>query len=179
MLSPIARYCNRVIKADTEEYPENRFVKNWLSFLVLVTFIRLQFVCCCGSIDHVHLESQPCLPHVACCPAESEHKCDCSHHHAKPDSGERIGTLQIESKSSCGCQLCDQEHSHVPHLFAAEHLRIVSSPNVTFESLVAQQALPIVAIALSDFRYSRSSSNSGKCMHCEISILCQFGHLRI
>ena len=148
-------------------------MKNWLSFLVLASFIRLQFVCCCGSVDHVHTESQPYAVQAACCLAQVEHKCECGHQHTQPNSAG-----QIEVKSACGCQICNQDNSHLPHL-AAEHLRIVSSPKVRFEAMVVQQSLPIVVVADSDARHSWSSHVCEKCMQNDISILCRFGHLRI
>ena len=149
-------------------------MKNWLSILVLVSFVRLQFVCCCGSIDPGNLASKPCVSQAASCPVEVKHKCECSHHHAKAVNIERI-----DAKSSCTCQLCNQEHSHVPHLFASEHLQIVSNPNIRFESPVDQQALLSIANPLSDFGYARASWDCVKCLHNGIPILYEFGHLRI
>ena len=148
-------------------------MKNWLHFLVLFAFVRLQFVCCCGSVDHVHLESQPYAVQAACCLAQVEHKCKCGHQHAQPNS-----TYQIELKSACGCQFCNQDDSHLPHL-ASEHLQILSSQKVRFVAMDVQQSLPIVVVADSVARYSWSSHVCEKCMQNDISILCRFGHLRI
>ena len=146
-------------------------MKNWLTFLVLVTFIRLHFVCCCGSIDHGYSESQPCISQAACCPAVV--KCECSHQHSNLES-----TKPSEAQSACGCQCCNQEHSHLPHL-ATEHLRIVPSPNVNFASLVVQHLFPIAAVENFDYCHSRSCWLSENCFQNGISILCKFGHLRI
>lgn len=148
-------------------------MKNWLTFLVFVAFIRLQFVCCCGSVEHGNLESQLSVGQAVCCPAEMKCQCESSHHHSKPES-----TKQSEAKSACGCQSCNQDHSHLPHL-AAEHLRIVPSPNVNFASLVVQHWLPFAVVASSNYRHSRSCWLSEKCLYNGISILCKFGHLRI
>ena len=148
-------------------------MKNWLCILVLVSFIRLQFVCCCGAIDLGYLELPACVSPGKNCPAAVERKCECSHPQARQASTERI-----EAKTACGCQFCDQDNSHAPHL-ATEHLKTVSSPKGPFESLVAQQSLPIIVGATADFRHSRSAGVSEKCLYNRISILCQFGHLRI
>lgn len=153
---------------------ETRFLKNWLTLLVLVAFIRLQFVCCCGSIDHGILESQPStFSEAACCPTVVKHGCGCKHH----ETNQNIAK-QTETKSACRCTLCNQDHSHTPHL-ATEHLRAVPSPNVNYASLVVQQAMPAVPVASADHRSSRTFWLSEKSLHCGISILCQFGHLRI
>ncbi len=160
----------KLSKPILKEYGENRFLKNWLTFLVLVAFIRLQF-CCCGSIDHGNFELLTSASPSVSCPAEA--KCQCSFQHAKPKTEK-----QAESKSVCGRQLCNHDHSHVPHL-ATEHVLIVSSPNVNLASLIVQQSLPIAALASSNDSQSRSSGRNEKCLHKGISILCEFGHLRI
>lgn len=153
---------------------EIRFLKNWLTLLVLVAFIRLQFICCCGAIHHAQFESQPCISQSASFQAEVKQNCGCSHHHT--DHAEP--TLAKQAESACGCQFCDHDHSHLPHL-ATEHLRIVPSPNVDSASLVTLQSLPIVALSSSDRDHSQTSRPSEKCLHNGISILCKFGHLRI
>lgn len=156
-------------------------MKNWLTFLVLMSFIRLQFVCCCGPIDHGHMESQPCTSAIACS-ALVENKCPCDHHtnteFSKTATARSEASARIESQSMCECQICNQDHSHQPHLFAAEHLKIASSPSLSFESLVAQSSLP-VEVASSDLRCSPRVWVSEKCLHNGISILCEFGRLRI
>ena len=160
-------------------------MKNWLHFLVLFAFVRLQFVCCCGSIDHENLESQPSISQTAGCPAEMVSKCKCNHHaksdcHAKSVGlAKPVGTERIELKSACECLFCNQGHSHLPHFFAAEHLRIASSPKVGFESLVERQSLPTLVIATCDCRSASFGSVCDKCGQNGISILCEFGHLRI
>ncbi len=152
---------------------EIRFLKNWLSLLVLVAFVRLQFVCCCGSIDHGHFESLPCISQTESNPAEVKSQCTCSHHLSKSK-----GTERTRANLECGCQLCNHDHSHPPHL-ATEHLQLVSTPNVNLMSLVVDQSSPIFAVAGSNCGQSQSLLCNEKCLHNSISILCKFGHLRI
>ncbi len=184
--SPTARYCNRAVEADTEEIAENDSMKNWLCILVLVSFIRLQFVCC-GSVEH--WETHRCTCHTSaepakvksvchCCDLEAEQQASSSTDSARPNAVERI-----EASTACDCQYCTQDHSHLPHLFAARHLlaaqlRSVSSPRENIESLVAQQALPIIAVASSECNL-RPRFDRLNCLYKDVSILCQFGQLRI
>ena len=114
-------------------------MKNWVCTLLLVSFVRLQFVCCCGTIEH-GVASVP----VECCADQScstpvASPCACKHNAADGEAASQRHCTQVErtkqtqpsvvgsiaSKSECGCQLCRQG-SHLPHLFVSQHLRIAS-----------------------------------------------------
>lgn len=171
-------------------------MRTWLSLIVLVAFIRLQFVCCCGSFDHAHFESQPEVAQSAGEQSAGEQSaaelspvaqnCECKHHNSPPSRPElanetdwkQSDSKQADLKAACGCQLCEHDDSHAPHL-ATEHLRILPTPNVNFASLVEQRSMPFVVTFGSDDGCDWRYQPHKKCLHSGISILCQFGHLRI
>jgi hypothetical protein len=155
---------------------------------VLVAFIRLQFVCCCGSFDHAHFESQPevaqsVAEQSAAAQSSVAQNCECKHHNSPPKvsnqaNSTQANSTQADSKAACGCQLCEHDDSHAPHL-ATEHLRILPTPNVNFASLVEQRSMPLAVTFGSDDGCDWRYQLHEKCLHSGISILCQFGHLRI
>jgi len=161
-------------------------LRNWLSLIVLVAFIRLQFVCCCGSFDHALFESQPEVAQSAAALCSVAQNCECKHHNSSPsrpelanenDSKQR-NSKQVDSKAACGCQLCEHDDSHAPHL-ATDHLRILPTPTLNFASLVELRSMPLTVTCGSDDGCDWRYQLHEKCLHSGISILCQFGHLRI
>jgi hypothetical protein len=164
-------------------------VKNWICFLVLASFIRLQFLCCCGPIGHALENESPRNLQAACAPAKIEtgcHKC-CQHAvdaepaGQNPSSQSPFGETaeQIEADTVCTCQLCNPDDPHQPHLYAAQHLRITSSPKFGVDSLVVNQSHPVTLAAGSLAEEGQlSAAREVSPSHC-VSILCQFGHLRI
>ncbi len=126
-------------------------MKNWLSLLILVSFIRLQFVCCCGSIEHGMLERSVAVSGDECCQPKGVSRCCCGCDAAEKNAYQvlessaslSIGTRNWpESSPSCECPLCKKGHSHLLHLFTAQHLRIASQAELRLDSLVLKNSLP-------------------------------------
>lgn len=173
-------------------------MKDWVSIALLFSFLRLQLVCCCGSVGHfVASERHAAASLVACCSHETkkdcghsktscesrEHSCDC----AGRDNPAGV-PIEIEADiSSAGsvvpvCPCCGRsgsEHHHPHHLYWLTHGNIVPSSKVALKNLYDPPSLTV----------SCWGTSAGINQHCEPSrtlsfppeadLLVLLGHWRI
>lgn len=137
-------------------------MKNWVSLLILVSFVRLQFICCCGPIAHGIVE--PTIVGIVsadseCCVTIVEPKCRCNQHAAEKPSAQALSSSQnsshatpswvgsAEAADGCECKLCKHRLAHLPHLFLAQRVRVASQSQLPLELFVVTHAWPSASLA--------------------------------
>lgn len=156
-------------------------MNRWVSYLLLVSIVRLQLVCCCGSIVHLDLVDEVS--------AVKEHShCDSRGH--SDGSACCSSKTELPSLPTVCFELChhgsgcdhDNEGSHHHHLHVL-HAAIMPSPPYGSVERVALSALdPLVDMAIGvEFKQTPAMSLSSwqRQFLNGISILTLFGHLRI
>lgn len=179
-------------------------MKNWVCVFVLVAFVRLQFVCCCGSIEHGVTHStdtnccvEQCPPSGSCLPQDQclpkvDHGCSCQHHSSRGLTAvinveavapqiqfaefQSTESGWIGSKSDCDCQRC-KGCSHLPHLHAS-YLRMASSQEFDGKSLARKSASSLAGWSVPP---RAGAFIAARTIQVEngVSILCQLGRLLI
>lgn len=172
----------------------------WVSYVLLISLLRLQFVCCCGSLVHLDLIkfTDPQTSH-SCCVSESK---DCGdadehcHHEEALVCAVAINDLDELSLDSVSdhedqslddkCHesieyksLANRNDSHRHHLHVLHSAKVHSNSKVTLDSLVVTRSLlPETFDGTSEEPVSRGHTaetftKSGR------SILVRLGQLRI
>jgi len=130
-------------------------LKDWVSIALLFSFLRLQFVCCCGSVSHfVASDTHAASPTVACCSHKTETNCKHSKSrcenskHASGDCPVRssrnaapVGNVADDSSfftvahvGFC-CSREGSEHEHHHHLYWLAHGNVIPPSKLTLENL--------------------------------------------
>jgi hypothetical protein len=127
----------------------------WFTYILLLSFIRLQFVCCCGSFLHCNgLNADSAAEQHACCEGESSacHRMTKDNHEDHDaDAASELHACDLASVEVCfhptlKCNCCTQEdsrRSHRHHLHSLESSLVYLSSKVSPESLVVIFAMPI------------------------------------
>ncbi len=64
-------------------FPVRYMLRNWITVLLLCSFLRLQFVCCCGAVGHCDSTNEP----ISDVQTDKQHsKASCSNSHHKRES---------------------------------------------------------------------------------------------
>jgi len=143
-------------------------LKDWISIVLLVSFLRLQVVCCCGSVVHcvtdgrfanedmrvvchqsVGTEKQNLAKLVSereTAKKSNRSKCSCTKHHDKRDpnaskieAAAKGGSINKPSPiCGCGHRSCD-EHAH-HHLYWLSHESFVPQSKMGFHNAVLIQS---------------------------------------
>ncbi len=139
-------------------------LKNWISVILLCSFLRLQFVCCCEAVGHCDLAAEqsrqdaPVCHHRtqgscshSSCHADGEegkkrgsHAVRCCHQHSKDDSDTRHTTLtnnDILPISPC-CKSSESNQSH-HHLYLLAHGKLLPSTKFSVSEFTATSTASI------------------------------------
>ncbi|MEQ1825594.1 MAG: hypothetical protein ABL921_06590 [Pirellula sp.] len=173
-------------------------MNRWVSYLLLFAFVRLQFICCCGSIVHLETsgEASPVVesPVVESSVVESSvvesscaaHLCGCGHgvptHSESTTPTKRTKSTIPESCATpfCDCESdCDHKHHFQLHVLHA--VMLASLSKVAIES---QDSSSFVAIGFSNafdrqVQQQQSYYLSNRLWSSAPNILTRFGQLRI
>ncbi len=156
-------------------------MNRWVTYLLLVAIVRLQFVCCCGSIVHLELghEALAVEEHSHCVSGASSDGSACCSRQPKPQSAPERCTEPCHNGSGCDHGNDKPHHHHLHVLYAAmmstspqqAMVKVVLSsldPLVETTFGVVSKPLPVFSMAS---WHLQSQSN--------VSILTRFGQLRI
>lgn len=159
--------------------------------LLIFSIIRLQFVCCCGSVVPLGMMNEGVRERVECCKANvvcehtdcCEHRAERSHQHdgqllAQSDSVQSESTSHDACSTNpdyCDCcRDCDHEHQH--HLHKLYFAKISTNTKVSLDMLVVSRAIP--SLTYHDASNSHCVSVTEESF-CRLDILTLLGHLRI
>ncbi len=120
-------------------------MNRWISYLLLVSMVRLQLVCCCGSIAHLELgfASNAVEGHTCCDCAVSE---ECT-----PCDTEEIAIWDDFCLEQCHpFSNCDPKHSgpHQHHLLVWHAAMMPTSPQQSMKKILFTSLVPFVATTL-------------------------------
>ncbi len=156
-------------------------MNRWVSYLLLISIVRLQCVCCCGSIVHLELgyDTSAVEQHSHCgSPANSHSSSCCSNHKELPS----VPDLCLEPcHDGSGCDHGkDGPHQH--HLHVLHAAMMPSSPQQSIDRVVLSTLDPFVGTTIGVVP-NQSRVLSFATWHLQffsnISILTLFGQLRI
>ena len=124
-------------------------MNRWVSYLLLMSVIRLQLVCCCGSIAHLEVGCE------ASAVAEHSH-CDSDGHSDSSACGSSHTELPIVSEiclepchNGSGCNHGkDGPHHH--HLHVLHTAMMLSSPYASVERVALSALDPFVDMAIGE-----------------------------
>jgi hypothetical protein len=152
-------------------------MNRWVSFLLLFSFVRLQFACCCGSVVHWELEHDQSKQnhHSLSASRVDSAKNSCSCHPKKPKS--------LDSCIDQSHQSSEGDDDGLPH---QHHLQILHSAMVgsCYVTLECSSAGASLSTRMNDSCCSAKSNLCGN-RRATLGILPQadlihmYGHLRI
>ena len=156
-------------------------MNRWVSYLLLISIVRLQLVCCCGSIAHLELgcEASVVTEHSHCnSGGHSDSSACCSSQTELPS----FSTYCLEPcHQGSGCHHGNEEPYH-HHLHVLHAAMMLSSPYGSVERVALSALDPLVDMAIGvEFKQTPAMSLSSwqRQFLNGISILTLFGHLRI
>ena len=156
-------------------------MNHWVSYLLLISIVRMQFVCCCGSIVHLELEYEASAveKHSHCDSHVTSHGSKWCSDHQKLRS---VPDLCLEPcHDGSGCDH-GQDGPHQHHLHVLHAAMMPSSPQQSIDRVVLSPLDPFVDTTIG-VESIKSSVLSFATWHLQffsnISILTLFGQLRI
>lgn len=156
-------------------------MNRWVSYLLLVSIVRLQLVCCCGSIVHLELgdEASAVEVHSHCNSREHTDGSACCSNQTELPSVPAFCLEPCHHGSGCDH---DNEGSHHHHLHVLHAAMMPSSPYGSVERVVLSALDPFVDTAIG-VEFEQTTALSLASSHLQflsnINILMLFGHLRI
>ena len=133
----------------------------WVSWLLVVAFLRLQLVCCCGAVCHFDsMDTQHAHP--------TQFTCACKCPHLASPSSKKIPPAE-----------CDQHDDCCHHPLAMLEAKIASHPRNDLESpwVADSYPMPRLAVGARDPLWAERLPDSST--NCNSSILGSLGWLRI
>ena len=156
-------------------------MNRWVSYLLLISIVRLQFVCCCGSIVHLELgyEASAVEQHSHCDSPANSHGSTCCSDHMELSSVPELCLEPCHDGSGCdhGKDGPHQHHLHVLHAAMMPSSQQQSIDRVVLSSLdpfvdttiaVVSRQSPVLSFATWHLQFFSN-----------VSILTLFGQLRI
>jgi len=129
-------------------------MNRWVSYLLLLSLVRLQFVCCCGEIVHFDESVNPSRPDAHSCCSELSGCCN-------------------------ECDECDHDHPHHHQLLLLNAPKLATSSKLNLESLVITRPLLATCISHSETQSSTGFVPLKTHTVCAVGALKLFGQLRI
>lgn len=172
-------------------------MRDWVSIALLFSFLRLQLVCCCGSVGHsVASDSHASTPPVAaCCSHDAEKDCrnsKTSCENSKRSSCECAGRDELEVEIAAdapsvdtlaaACTCCgrsNSEHHHHHHLYWLAHGNVVPSSKVTLKNLYDLPSLTATSWGSYSEIYKKHELNQSLSFPPQADLLVLLGHWRI
>lgn len=168
-----------------------------ITHLLIFSLLRLQFVCCCGSVVPLEIPNNEVLDAVENCTLHGEaghvkscrtkHKCKEARdirrtvsptHKVNEKATSATCDVSAASTDSVTCEsCCNCDHAHKHHLHGFSSAKNLTNPKVNLDSLVLFHSVPS-----SKFTAPMCCGNfvTKSCLSdCAISILVLLGQLRI
>lgn len=124
-------------------------MNRWVSYLLLISIVRLQLVCCCGSIAHLELgyEASAITEHNHCdSGGHSDSSACCSSQTELPS----FSTYCLETcHQGSGCHHGNEEPHH-HHLHVLHAAMMLSSPYGSVERVALSALDPFVDVAIGE-----------------------------
>lgn len=156
-------------------------MNRWVSYLLLISIVRLQLVCCCGSIVHFELGYEAsAVEELSLCDSGAEsHSSSCCSNHRELPSVLHIYLEPCHDGSGCD-HGNDGPHQHHLHVL---HAAIMPSSPQQFIAKIALSSLDPFVDTTIGIVSRQSPVLSFATWHLQlfgnISILALFGQLRI
>jgi hypothetical protein len=155
-------------------------MNRWVSYLLLVSIVRLQFVCCCGSIVHLEFgyEASAVEEHVHGDSLASGDGSACCSSHQKQQTAPELCLEPCHNDSGCDHRKDGPRHHHLHVLHAA---MMPASPQQSMVKVVLSSLDPFVETTIGVSKplpiFPMASWHEQSKSH--VSILTLFGQLRI
>ncbi len=164
-------------------------MNRWVSYLLLISIVRLQFVCCCGSIVHLKLgyDASTVEQHSHCDSPVNRHSSNCC---SGQSSSRSAGHKELPSVPDLCVEPCHdgsgcdhgQDGPHQHHLHVLHAAMMPSTPQQSIDRVVLSTLDPFVdttVVVVSRQSPVLSFATWHLQFFSNISILTLFGQLRI
>ena len=150
-------------------------MNRWVSYILLLSFLRLQFVFCGCGAGYFDMPRQN--PTESSC-YESDHENN-HHDHVCEYNDDQDNLSQDRIYSVCLCCVdCDHEGPIHRHLCLLHQPKVTSHSRLHADSIVPMRAWPIDLSNRSNQLLANSADNQ-RCFTSNSNLLELFGHLRI
>ena len=174
-------------------------MKDWVSIALLFSFLRLQLVCCCGSVGHFDSsnsheakplavscahETEKCCGHSAKVKEASQRSsCDCAVRDTRKsvpvDFSADVRSDDILTAVCTCCGRSSSEHHHHHHLYWLAHGTVVPSSKVTLKNLYELPSLTVTSWGKFSEIYEKCELNQSHSFPPQADLLVMLGHWRI